>query len=406
MRTRTHIFPSKRYYWYSDSPVADWLADFSAWLKASSYAKSTRRRHVAVLRFSLEPHAPIPRDRCFSQAQLQRIIVNAHRPNEFSAARYAFGLFLRERGQFLEAPPVGHHVELVDDYCRHLVEMCGLAPETVKYRKNTARMFLRSAVPAGGSPMRLSVDDVERFVADRAMTLTRASLRTDTSALRGFLRYCVHSGLAPTGIEDFDTPRLYRYEQLPKALPWPLVEQLLDSIDRSTATGMRDHAIFYLMAHYGLRPSEITLLTLDSIDWHARTISVRQIKTRSKLMLPLTEPAADVLQRYIREGRPTTDRSSLFPRLRAPAGAMTRRSIAEAFRRRVKESGIPWDGTAPYGLRHSFALRLLDHDVGIKAIGDLLGHRNIDTTGGYLRLHTEALRDVALPLPGECHADI
>ncbi len=406
MSIRTHIFPCKRYYWYSGSPVAEWLDDFSDWLKASNYSKLTRRRHIAVLRFSLEPHAPLPRDRCFSQAQLEQIVVNSHRPNQFSQTRYAFGLFLREQGQFLESPPRCEYSELVDAYCQHLHEMCGLASATVRFRKSTAVRFLNAALPVGRCPMDITVDDVEHFVAARAQQLTRASLRTDTSSLRTFLRYCVDNGFAPAGIENFDTPRLYCYEQLPRALPWPLVEQLLDSIDRSTPTGMRDHAVFYLMAHYGLRPSEITLLTLNSIDWCARTISVRQIKTRSTLVLPLTEQAADVLQRYIREGRPTDDESTLFLRLRAPSGAMTRRSIAEAFRRRVTESGIPWAGTAPYALRHGFAVRLLDRHVNIKAIGDLLGHRSIDTTGGYLRLHTEALRDVALPLVGEPHDNI
>jgi integrase/recombinase XerD len=44
-------------------------------------------------------------------------------------------------------------------------------------------------------------------------------------------------------------------------------------------------------------------------------------------------------------------------------------------------------------------MRLLERGVGIKAIGDLLGHRSLESTGVYLRLNTEALRDVALPVP-------
>ena len=199
-------------------------------------------------------------------------------------------------------------------------------------------------------------------------------------------------------------PRRYRDEQPPRAIPWTLIEQLLDSIDRSTPVGLRDHAIFYLMAHYGLRTGEIPLLMLDSIDWQARTLRVEQPKTRSVLVLPLTDPAAEVLQRYLREGRPAGDRPELFPRLIAPAGALTRSAIAEAFRRHVRRSGLPLSGASPYGLRHGFAMRLLERNVGIKAIGDLLGHRSLEATSAYLRLQIDALRDVALPLPGECHA--
>jgi integrase len=154
------------------------------------------------------------------------------------------------------------------------------------------------------------------------------------------------------------------------------------------------------MAHYGLRTGEVTLLTLDSVDWQAGTLRVEQPKTRSVLLLPLTAPVADVLQRYLHEGRPATDRPELFLRAIAPAGALTRGAIAEAFQGHVRRSGLPLQGASPYGLRHSFAMRLLERQVGVKAIGDLLGHRSLEATSVYLRLQIDALRDVALPLPG------
>jgi site-specific recombinase XerD len=56
-------------------------------------------------------------------------------------------------------------------------------------------------------------------------------------------------------------------------------------------------------------------------------------------------------------------------------------------------------GTSAYCLRHSFAMRLLQRGVGIKAIGDVLGHRGLESTCVYLRLQLDALRDVALPVP-------
>jgi integrase/recombinase XerD len=55
-------------------------------------------------------------------------------------------------------------------------------------------------------------------------------------------------------------------------------------------------------------------------------------------------------------------------------------------------------------------MRLLARGVGVKAIGDLLGHRSLESTCAYLRLDTEMLRRVALEVPsaarrsGERHA--
>ena len=44
-------------------------------------------------------------------------------------------------------------------------------------------------------------------------------------------------------------------------------------------------------------------------------------------------------------------------------------------------------------------MRLLDRGVGVKVIGDLLGHRTLESTCVYLRLQTGVLREVALALP-------
>jgi integrase len=404
MATHNHIYPHKRYYWYADSPVADWLGDFSDWLTESGYCEAAIRRHVAALRFSLEPHAPVPRERCYSQADLQKIIVCPQRPREFRHTRSAFERFLRSCGQWIDPPPTESHSDLLGAFREYLVEMRGLASSTVDRHTRLARLFLEKALPPSGQLSDLSAVDVERFIAARAKRLGRGNLQMTAAYLRSFLRFCVDRGEVSAGIDIFDMPRRYRDEQPPRAIAWTLIEQLLDSIDRSTPVGLRDHAIFYLMAHYGLRTGEIPLLMLDSIDWQARTLRVEQPKTRSVLVLPLTDPAAEVLQRYLREGRPGGDRAELFPRLIAPAGALTRGAIAEAFRRHVRRSGLPLSGASPYGLRHGFAMRLLERNVGVKAIGDLLGHRSLEATSAYLRLQIDALRDVALPLPGECHA--
>ena len=404
MSMRTHIYPHKRYYWYAGSSVADWLDDFSAWLKASGYCKAVIRGHVAALRHSLEPLAPLPRDRCFSQAELEQIIAHPKRPQGFAATRCAFGHFLRSCDQWIDPPSTGPHVELMDAYHEYLLEIRGLAPATVKQHEGHVKSFLNTVLPPGGRLANVTAGDVERFIAVRSRQIHRRSLSTLAAQLRLFLRFCTDRGDLPAGLDMFDSPRRYRGERPPRAIPWALVERLLESIDRSKPIGLRYHAIFYLMAQYGLRTGEIPLLRLDSIDWQARTIRVEQSKTRSTLLLPLTGPAAKVLRRYLREGRPATDRPELFPRFIAPSGPLTRGAIATAFRRCVKRSGLPLNDASPYGLRHGFAMRLLERNVGVKAIGDLLGHTTLEATSTYLRLQIDALRDVALPLPGECHA--
>ena len=45
--------------------------------------------------------------------------------------------------------------------------------------------------------------------------------------------------------------------------------------------------------------------------------------------------------------------------------------------------------------------RLLGAGVGVKLIGDLLGHRSLASTSTYLRIQTDMLRDAALDMPAQ-----
>ena len=51
-------------------------------------------------------------------------------------------------------------------------------------------------------------------------------------------------------------------------------------------------------------------------------------------------------------------------------------------------------------MRHSLATHLLKNGTPLKTIGDILGHRSAASTSAYLRLATDDLREVSLPVPG------
>jgi integrase len=182
-------------------------------------------------------------------------------------------------------------------------------------------------------------------------------------------------------------------------LSWPCIQRLLQSIDRRDRTGWRDFMLLHLMAHYGLRPGEIVRLSWESIDWNEQTLRVEQSKTHSWLVLPLSQPTLRLLERYLRSCRGDSSTGVLFPAACAPRRPMTKHSVSQVFRTRVRRSGLPLAHASAYSLRHSFAMRLFARGVGIKAIGDLMGHGSIVSTSIYLRLQTDVLREVALPVP-------
>ena len=217
--------------------------------------------------------------------------------------------------------------------------------------------------------------------------------------LRAFLVYCFERRLIPARLDFIDKPTGLSNELPPRALDWPLIQRLLSSIDRTDRSGWRDFMMLHLMAHYGLRPGEVSHLTLESIDWTSRRLLVHQQKTHSWLTLPLKDESVGLLRRYLKEGRRPSRRSELFLATFTPYAPLSKASVTQLFKNRVRKSGLPITYGFPYCLRHSFAMRLFDRKVGIKTIGDLMGHQSIASTAVYLRLQTDVLREVALPVP-------
>ena len=385
---------------YQQSPVAALLGDFDRWLHEADYCSPHARRHIGYVRFALERASELSEDRRFDAKDLHRLFQARVRPRAFAASRWAFEQYLRSRGRWIETQePSRPHQKILDSYGSYMRELQGLAPATIAHRIRVAAAFLAHSCPPPKTLSTLMPLDVERFVARRARRLGRCALTTEVGCLRKFFRFCQERGLCPAGLDDIDRPQRYREERPPRAIPWNMAQRLLTSVDRSTRMGCRDYTMLHLMTYYGLRPGDLCALRVKDFDRKARLLHVTLAKVHSTLTLPISRLTARLLERYLHFGRPRSDQAHLFLSVAAPLSPMTRGAVAEAFRRQVERSGLPLTDHSPYGLRHGFAVRLLERGVGIKAIGDLLGHRTFESTAVYLRLNTEALRDVALQLP-------
>ena len=62
---------------------------------------------------------------------------------------------------------------------------------------------------------------------------------------------------------------------------------------------------------------------------------------------------------------------------------------------RLQKLGVSLRHHGPHSLRHACATRLLAEGFSIKAIGDHLGHRKMDTTRVYAKVDLAGLRQVA-----------
>lgn len=394
----TKLFP-KVHRRYEQSTLAPDLEDFASWLLANGYSRENTCDHLFRLRKTLEGCKDIAPGAVLSEVQLESAFTSSRSPVLYRGTQRAFARFLNNRGRLIPTESIGPFARLCADYGQHLRELRGFAPTTTQQHQSTVADFLARGIPKEKRLGELTHIDIEHYVQLRSQEVTRQSLQHTVAHLRAFLRYCCTQGLTTTALHGIDTPRTYRTELPPRALDWKLVLRLLASVDRSARVGWRDYTILHLMAYYGLRPSEVAALELASINWRAKTLAVPQRKTRSTLVLPLANRTLHLLRRYLRQGRAMNDRPELFLRVRHPIGGITHYTVVDIFQKRARLSGLPLEGHSSYGLRHAFAMRLLRRGVGVKAIGDLLGHHSLESTCVYLRLDTDMLRGVALPVP-------
>jgi site-specific recombinase XerD len=299
----------------------------------------------------------------------------------------------------LPSNPVDVHVNA---FMAHLGEVRGCAPCTIRRQGQIAAEFLMW-LQFLDNPNRLSsltITDLERFIQHLSNRMGRAGLQKPIAIIRNLLRFLAANGTVPVGLDGMiDRPRVYRQEQLPRSLPWSTVEAFLNSIDRKSNMGKRDYAMFALMTTYGLRACDVVGLTLADFHWREGQIHIRQSKTGKPLELPLTDAVGLAIQDYLKQVPRYGNHREIFLRLKAPAGTLKPTAVIEAFQAWSRRSGlaIPFKGV--HCIRHSYALHLLRQGTALKTIGDLLGHRSPESTTAYLRLATEDLRTVALPLP-------
>lgn len=404
----TQTFP-KAFQKYQSLPVLGPLMDsYATWLHDHRYTwRSSRyelRMAAKVCRYLRRRSIQRTEDVTEEHLQACHRLFKRKFPEQEGSVR-VLSRFLCERGLVkATAVPKSRRKDVHLNAFRDLLQNArGYAPQTVKFQVQIAAEFLDwlNYEQAPEQLSSLSITLVDEFIRRLGKRMGRVALQKPIAILRNFLRFLAARGIVTPGLDrQIYTPRIYRREKLPRALPWPTVQAFLHSINRKLAIGKRDYAMFALMATYGLRACDIVALTMEDIHWRAGIIKICQSKTNRPLELPLTDEVGSAILDYLKNVPRYGSYRNVFLRLRAPGGILKRTAVTEAFQAWSRRSGlnIPFQGANC--IRHSYALYLLRNGLPLKTIGDLLGHRTAESTDVYLRLATEDLREVGLHIPG------
>ena len=279
-------------------PLLGSVADgFGDWLAAGGYTHGSQK---FAIRFLTQADADLRKRGVRKLTELSRpVLYDSWRglietfPNHAGTvrtlARYLNEVGTIETGTIEKAPIVTPAQVISDEYGSFLHKVRGCAPSTLSHHRHVSRCFLDHLESSGIMLGSVHPSDIEAYITQAGKRLCRASLQHEVAAVGGLLRFLATDGRVRTGLDrQIDTPRLYRLEQLPRALPWDTVTTLLKGIDKTSGMGLRDYAMFLLIATYGLRASEVVAISLDDIRWRQGSLRIHQRKTSSPLELPLT----------------------------------------------------------------------------------------------------------------------
>lgn len=227
----------------------------------------------------------------------------------------------------------------------------------------------------------------------------------------GFPRYWERIGpflrfLFETGFANYDYSMLINYRKHntphPTVYSTDEIQSVEKSINRNTAAGIRNYAIFLLISRYGIRSSDIAALGFDNVDFNNDRISFVQQKTGNTWEAELFPEVKEALINYIQLVRPLVDGcSKIFMTLVIPHKPIDYRVINTMVGDLVKKSEVPilerHHGSRAF--RSSMASNMINDNVSTEIVRRILGHGTKYAIRHYARIDIKNLKLCALEVP-------
>jgi len=212
---------------------------------------------------------------------------------------------------------------------------------------------------------------------------SKTSINRKITSIRTFLSWAVDNNyFNQNQIKIVNNLKVEK--KLPNVLTASYINKLLDNLPESSEKDIRDKAILELMYSSGLRVSEVSNLTSNSIN---KNNSIRVLGKGSKeRVLPMTKRAYVSTKKYIETSRPKfeNDKSKNYLFLGIRGGQLSDREIRRIVKFRT--------GTFPHSIRHTFATHLLEGGADLRIVQELLGHNDPSTTQIYTHVSKKQLQ--------------
>ncbi len=305
-------------------------------------------------------------------------------------------------------------------FSHYLPVQRGLASNTVLAYRDALRLLLCYAADTRKKSVEeLRVEDVDEPLVlaflDHLETVRRCSGRTRNTrlaAIRTFFAFLARED--PALLPHCQTIRaipLKRTEHKTMTyLEEPETQVVLDAVDGSARTGLRDQALMLLLYNTGARASEIVNLKTTDL----RLDDAPQVKLlgkgRKHRSCPLWPETAQALRAYLQQR--ASQEPSVEPLfLNAHGLALTRFGLRYIVRKYVAQGqtacpSLTGKRVSPHTIRHTTAMHLLRSGNEVNMVSYWLGHADINTTHVYVEIDMEMKRQMLqkTPAPAVHHA--
>ena len=221
-----------------------------------------------------------------------------------------------------------------------------------------------------------------------------SSVNQDLYAFQAMLRFLQERGwsvpqalLNVSGLKTPDSlPRFLTDEQVIR-LQVDLEERVEQAHTQAQQRdALLDRAAFYLLWQAGLRVGELEALTLSDLNLAHKQIIIRQGKGMKDRTIYLTQTAVAALGAYQAVRGPANSDHLFLYRFRP----LNRDLVRDRLKAAGQRAGVK---VTPHMLRHTFATQLVNAGCQATTIQALLGHRRLNSTMVYARVHDQTVMD-------------
>lgn len=221
-------------------------------------------------------------------------------------------------------------------------------------------------------------------------------------ALRQFFKYLtvrkMWFDVSPAQNLELPSPK----KSLPKHLTVEQATELLKvSSELNDWTDYRDYCMITFFLNCGMRLSELVGINVN--DYIATKEGGEQVfrinvigKGNKERIIYLNPACVSAYESYMKV-RPDTKEKALFISKRLKR--ISNRRVEQIIDEKLKLSGLSGMGFSVHKLRHTAATLMYQNGVDVRALKEVLGHENLDTTQIYTHVANEQIRNAMYKNP-------